>query len=160
MNSIYLLVLVIASSFCLRCSCDKEGNPDTNCDVVFSSILVNGKEWSPCGGSFSVGVIPGAGTALNVSMNDAVSSTGKSFMLVGSLFSYNGTGVYEPNQNNVILQWNELVDLQVGKVHTAKSGTFEIVEQDDKHLKGKIDCIFSKDTLSVSVKGEFEILEE
>jgi len=160
MKSIHFFTLVMAAALFFQCKDDNDGNPNTDCDVVSSSLRVDGNEWKPCGGSFDAGGVPGGAPALSFLMNDAVSSSGTYLGLVGSLYFYVGAGTYVPNQSNVLLQWHENVNFQPKKVYWAKNGTFEVVQQDDKRLKAKIDCIFSDDTTNVSVKGEFEIQDD
>ena len=153
----HFFILIMAVTLFLQCGKENEENPQADCEIISSSLQVDGNAWEPCGGDFTVGTLQGVGPFLNFITNDAKFSTGEPFTLIGSLFAYTGTGTYEPNQTDVLLVWSKLVDLQITKTYTSKSGTFEIVQQDDKLLKAKIDCIFSDDSIDLSIKGEFEL---
>lgn len=160
MKSIYFFTMILTAALFFQCKDDNIGNPDTDCGVVASSLQVDGNKWMPCGGSFEDDTLADGTRALTFLMNDAVSSTGRYFVLVGGLYFYAGTGTYMPNQSNVLLRWQEWENLQPKKDYSAKNGTFEVVQQDDTRMKVKIDCIFSDSTTNVAVKGEFEIQDE
>ncbi|MCB0521669.1 MAG: hypothetical protein H6577_19815 [Lewinellaceae bacterium] len=150
-------ILLTFPIFLLQCSADKDENLTSNCEVKSSSLKIDGVGWSPCGGSFGTSQFPGGSTILNFTMNDATTNTGTSHMLVCNIYSYNGVGVYTTSLSNAVVGWQEFSDLNLVRVYFAQSGSLEIVEQDDKQIKVKINSILTDSINDVSIVGEFEL---
>ncbi|MEZ4962331.1 MAG: hypothetical protein R2830_21060 [Saprospiraceae bacterium] len=156
MKSSFFLLLIF-SIFLLQCSADKDGNITSGCEVISSSLKIDGVGWSPCGGSFGTSQFPGGSTFLNFTMNDVSTNKGTSHMLVCNIYSYNGVGLYTTPLSNAVVEWQEFYDLNFVRGYFSKSGSIEIVEQDNKQIKVKINSILTDSINDVSIVGEFEL---
>ncbi len=155
-----LLSLGMFALLFIQCKKEDDTQPvSSDCEVISSSLQVQGKSWEPCNNGFSISILSSGDTSLNIPLASK-NIDGKAQLLNISILNYTGIGIYEPIFLATEWFWNELVNLQLDKIYLYDSGSLEILEHQDHKIRAKIDCIFSNSEGDVKVKGEFELKEQ